>query len=101
MMPRPWHAGSLLAGVEQHLHPDADPEEGLAGLDRLVDDRLQARLPQLLHAPAEGAHAGQDDAGRLSGDGRVGGQGGVDPEVLQRLLGRAEVADAVVEDRDH
>ena len=31
----------------------------------------------------------------------IGDQGGVGAEVLQRLLGRAEVADAVVEDGDH
>jgi len=95
------HAGGLLAGVEQHLHPDADAEERLAGLDRLVDHRLEPRHPQLLHAPAEGPDAGQDDAGRPAGEGRIGGQGGLDAQMLQRLLGRAEVPDAVVEDGDH
>src|SRR4051794_26279273 len=99
--PEALHTGGLLAGVEQHLHPDADADERLAGLHRVVDHRLQPRFAQLLHTAAEGTDAGQDDTGRLPGHGRVGGQGGVGTEVLEGLLGRAEVADPVVENGDH
>ena len=55
---------------------------------------------QRLHAPTEGADAGQHDAVGVADQRRVGGEAGVGAEVLERLLGRAQVADLVVEDGD-
>ena len=52
------------------------------------------------HAAAERADAGQHHAGGLADEARVGGEAGVGADVLQRLLGRAQVADLVVEDGD-
>ncbi len=52
-------------------------------------------------AGAEGADAGKHDPrGRQGGLGAVD-EAGVGPDVQQCFLGRAEIADAVVEDRDH
>src|SRR4029078_1327351 len=82
------------------LHADADAEEGPLGFDRLERDLVEPRRPQRLHAPAEVAHPGKDDPRRVAHQTGIGRQPGVGPHVLERLLGRAQVADAVVEHCD-
>ncbi len=47
-----------------------------------------------------GADAGQHHAGRLADQPGVRGEAGVGPDVLEGLLGRAQVPDLVVEDGD-
>jgi hypothetical protein len=56
---------------------------------------------QRLHAPPERAHAGQHHrVGRGDLEAGIGGEAGVGADPLERLLGRAQVADAVVEHGD-
>src|SRR5215218_1366028 len=61
---------------------------------------LQAELTDPLHRPRHRADAGQDHpVGGLHLD-RVAGDRRGDADVLERLLGRAQVAHPVIEDRD-
>ena len=55
---------------------------------------------QRLHAATEGTDAGEHDAVGVADQPGIGGEPGVGAEVLERLLGRAQVADLVVEDGD-
>src|SRR5574337_429099 len=93
----------LLAVVEQHLHAHAHPEQRLArgGGEHRV---LQPGGDQLAHAVAHRPLAGKHDA--LGGDHLVGARRddhaiafGVG-HAQQRLRHRAQVAHAVVDDRD-
>src|SRR3546814_13477999 len=86
--------------MEELLNADAYADEGCAGGDHLVVHLVEAASAQLLHAPAEAADAREDHAGGLTDQVTVSGEASVGPEVLARLLGRAEVADLVVEHGD-
>ena len=91
----------LLALGEQELVAQADPEIGPAGRD-VGADRLDE--PEALEAPhgvREGAVPGDDQ--RASARHRPGvlGDHDVGHELGQRLPDAAEVAPAVVDDRDH
>ncbi len=92
-------ARALLAGVEEHLHADADAEERPPAGDGVEGHALQPGGPQRLHATPEGADAGQYDARRrrATRPGSAVSRASA-PDPHERLLGRAEVADAVVED---
>ena len=96
----PGHVGRLLAPPVEHLHADADAEERALGLDRLQGDLVEPGRAQRFHAATEVADAGQHDARRLADEAGIGGESGIGADLLERLLGRAEVADAVVEDGD-
>ena len=94
--------GRVLVGplVEQ-LESDADPEEGHATVDGRCGGTVQTGRAEGLGAPTERPHPGKDDSvgvGSLIG---VVDQAGVGAQMLEGLLGRPEVADAVVEDGDH
>src|SRR5260370_1692751 len=53
----------LLASIEQHLDPDADAEEGLAGTgDVVAQDLVEFQRAQVTHCRARRAYAGQDCA---------------------------------------
>ena len=62
--------------------------------------RSQPGAFERLHAATERADTRQHDAGGVGDDGRIGGQPRVGTDVLERLLRRAQVADAVVEHGD-
>ena len=98
--PRPAPAGVLLRLVVEQLHADADAEERHVARRRLRGDRREAGALERLHAPAERADAGQHDTGRVADDRLVRGEPRVGADAFERLLRRAEVADAVVEDGD-
>ena len=93
----PGHGGVLLGRLEQHLHADADAEERPPGVDGVERRLLQPGASQRRHAPAEGTHARQHDGVGVGDQPVVGGETGVGAHVRQRLLGRAQVADPVVE----
>ena len=98
--PQARHAGALDRALVEQLEPHADPEEGHARRHRGAGGLLQAAVAQRPRAGAERAHPRQHHGvGRLHG-GRVVDQARRRADVLERLLGRAEVADAVVEDGD-
>jgi len=96
--PEPGDARRLVAAVEEHLHPDADPEEGTPISSPGASRGFEAAGLQREHARAEVADAGQDHGiggGDLPG---VGREPRVGSEVLERLLGRSQVPDSVVDD---
>ena len=61
---------------------------------------LQSRAAERVHAGAERTHTGQHDAGGVTDQTGVGGEAGVGAALLDRLLRRVQVADAVVEHGD-
>jgi hypothetical protein len=91
----------LLAGVEQHLQPEADPEERAVARD-LEDDVAETRRVDRAHAVGHRRLAGQHDALGVAHLLRAAGDDDVDRrrDVAQRLRDRAKVAHAVVDDRD-
>ena len=93
-------AAELGRALEQQLHPQADPEHGPARLDELAQQVVVAEPAHLLHGLREGADAGQHHAVRAADTLVVARDLGLGAHVLERLLGRAQVAHAVVEDRD-
>ena len=100
MMPRPRAVRIFVAAVEQHLLADADPEERSTRQDRFVDDRFEPAAAQRVETGAERSDTGQHDGSGVAHQAGVGSEAGVGADVLQRLLRRAEVPDAVVEHGD-
>src|SRR5690606_27630082 len=94
------HTAVLFATLEQHLHADADAQQGFF-LGHLVHNLVPAQRAQLADAIANRPHAGQDYAVgienllRLTGDDDLARTG-----VLQRLGNRVQVAHAVIDDGD-
>src|SRR5438094_3934349 len=100
--PEPGCRGVFLAPFEEKLHPDAEAEERDAPFADRRDREVEAEPPQLAGAVAEVADTGKDD--RPRGEGL--GLGPRDAHVRragasQSALNAGEVADTVVEDRDH
>ena len=99
--PRPVGAGALDRALVEQLEPDAHPEEGHAGRDG--GSRAGASSPLSRSARAQAPKAptpGSTTASAASTVAGVGDQARRCADVLERLLGRAQVADAVVEDGD-
>ena len=92
--PRPGDAGRLLGALEEHLHADADAEERHAPARprRARAASSPVRRSASMQRP-KAPDPGQHDAGRVADQAGVGGEPGVGADVLQRLLGRAQVAD--------
>src|SRR3954451_9269954 len=95
-------AGALVLhrGVEEQLHAEADPEHRDAGLDPPGDQLVQADFVDAAHRLREGADARQDHAVRGLDARGIRRDLGLRPDLLQRLLDRAQVAHPVVEDGD-
>src|SRR5207248_7604529 len=93
---------SVLGGrLVKHLHAHADAEERKVAPGRVHGDGVEPRGPKRLQAATEGPDAGQDHAVGPLGLLGLGHQPGVTADALERLLGRPEVADPVVQDGDH
>src|SRR5207302_735553 len=100
--PEPGCRGIFLAPFEEKLHSDAQAEQRDAPFADRRDREVEAEPPQLAGAVAEVADTGKDDRPRGEGLGlgprhahvrRAGAS--------QSALNAGEVADTVVEDRDH
>ena len=89
----------LVAAIQQHLHAQADAQQRLVlrGLDHHL---VQLQSPQLIHAAAHAAHAGQHQAVTLEQFFRVIAD--LHPvritDSLQRFGQRVQVAHAVIND---
>ena len=68
--------------------------------DRVEDRLLEPGSPQGRHAAPERTDAREDHGCGVADQADVGREAGVGAHVVERLLGRAEVADAVVGDGD-
>src|SRR5581483_565345 len=91
-------AGALLAALEEELHPQADAQQRLAGVERL-EERV-AVGQQLGRGVPEGAHPGEDDGGRVEDGLGLRDEAGRGALALQRLADAVQVAHAVVQDGD-
>jgi hypothetical protein len=98
--PQPAIAAQLGRGVEQQLHPQAQPEDRRPLARALDHELVEAELAHRAHRGGEGAHAGDDEP--VGGAQRVvvGGQRDARADALERLLDAATVAHPVVDDAD-
>ena len=80
--------------------PEAEAEHRHAGVDALVQQLVEPERADRLHRLAERAHAREDDQRGVADAVVVGRPVGRRADVLERLLDAAEVAHAVVDDRD-
>jgi hypothetical protein len=92
---------ALFARLEEHLQPDAKPEEGFR-CGGLPDRFPQPVLVERAHAVGHCALAGEHHAVGAANGGGIGGDLdlGLGRDVQQRLLHRAQVAHSVVDDGD-
>ena len=86
--------------LEHELIPEAHAEHRLAPPRQLDDRPAQAVLGQPGQRGSKRPHTGQDDALGALQLGRIGGQAHLRPDMDQRALDRADVAHAVIHDRD-
>ena len=99
--PQPGVLPHFLAVLKQQLHADADAQQGPAAGGRLAHQVLEATAPQSCRARAKGANAGDDHAVRRPHLILVGCQHHRRADVLKSPLHIAQIANAVVDDRDH
>ncbi len=101
--PLPQALGALAvldAGVEHHLHADADAQHRTTAGEPTLDDLLAADRAQAGHHRGEGADPGHDEAVGADRGVLVGGELDVRAHARQRAHGRPDVAEAVVEHDD-
>src|SRR5690349_6613455 len=93
---------SLLAGTSEHLHADADAEHGHALLnDELVERRPHARAIQEAHRVVERSDAGKNELRRARKICWAARDRDRDTEALVTVGEGEDVAEAIVDDRDH
>ena len=90
----------LGAALVEQLHAEADAEDRHAGVAALAQQPVEAELAYRRHRRRKRADARQDDTVRGSHDVVLAGDRRAGADMLEGLLGRAQVAHAVVEDRD-
>src|SRR5579859_25733 len=94
-------AGVLLAAVEQELHADADAEDRHTALACVPQRRREAPAVELARAMAEVPDPRKDDRRRVAERDGLVDQVRACADRGERLAHAREVADAVVDDRDH
>ena len=99
--PRPRCAPVLLALLEQHLHADADAEQRRAPRDRLAQRPARGRAFRISSMVAPKAPSPGSTSASARAAAGIAGQHGLRPRVAEALGDAAQVADAVVDDRDH
>src|SRR5262249_14091683 len=101
------HRAELDALLEEDLHADADPEKGPTRERRVADDVDEAGRLQVLDAGTERTHPRQHDSVRTPDVARIAAHPDLDVasglvrRALEALGGAPQIADAVVDDRDH
>ena len=91
--------GRLIAALEQPLHSQAYPKEGLAGARALQHGISQTRVVEAAQR-GEVPDAGQNDLVRGCDGFRLRGYDDFSAEIVKRLLHRIQVAGAVIHDGD-
>src|ERR1700674_1186688 len=96
-------AGGAVLGapVEEQLHPQADPKERDPVANGRNDGLVEAPLPQAGHCRCRGANPRKDDGLRVGQILGGRGNGARGAEARQGILHPAQVAAAVVDERDH
>jgi hypothetical protein len=91
----------FFTGFEESLESETDAEKRDAGVDTADECVADVHLIERAQHLAEVAHAGQDDFGGAFECGCIAHEFIGCADFVQRVLDGAEVACAVVEDRDH
>ena len=92
----------LLAVLEQHLEPDADPEEGHPVLLHALGERVEeVGFPQRIERRGRRADTGQDEPFGLCDLLRLRHQPAFETEPLERVDDAGGVARSVVDHVDH
>src|SRR4030095_2964125 len=91
----------LFALGEKKLHPQTDPQEGLARTDRIHDRFDELEFLQVVHAVFEGAHAGEDDLICVGDLLWIARDHGVDPQMLEGLVDAAKISHSIIDDCNH
>ncbi|CDN44800.1 hypothetical protein BN871_FO_00040 [Paenibacillus sp. P22] len=98
---KPFMAAMLLALGEQQLHAEADAEQRLARSRVSPRCIVHAGLPQIGHRIPKSADAGKDGGIRFKNLVPVRGHDGFESEPLHRFADAVQIAEAVIDDRDH
>ena len=89
------------ARVEQELQAEADAEEGSVLADGVAQRSIQAACSKGGHRWGGGPHTGKDDGVRVHEPVRRRRDHRLGAERVERVLHAAQVAGAVVDQRDH
>ena len=100
-MPRPALVRGFFATLEEPLQPEADAEERNARADACDERVADVHFVEGAQHLAEVADAWQDDFRRALEPCRIADQLKGCADRIERILHGAEVARAVVKDRDH
>src|SRR5262245_60706578 len=98
---KPLLPSEFLALGKKQLEAETDAEEGFFLLHDLANRLDQAELAEIFHAGVESANTGQHDSPRRENLARIARHQGVEADALQALLHTAQIAHAVIDDRDH
>ena len=97
----PASLAELLARRKEELVPEADAEERPRAVERAAQGLDETARCEVRHRIVERAVAGQHDRVGVVDGARIFGHDGRNADALERLLHAAEIAAAVVDDRDH
>src|ERR1043166_2099758 len=92
---------SFLTALEKRLHAEADTEKRHAGADALEERPAHLERIERAHHLSEVADPGKQDPGGGTKAARGVGQDVFASQFRQGILHAAQVAGAVIEDRDH
>jgi hypothetical protein len=93
-------AAELRGALEEQLQPEADAEDRRPRQGPLGDQPVEPGRPDPLHRPREGTDAGKDQTVGGPDLVGIGGDRRPRPDVLERLLDRAQIAHPVIQDQD-
>ena len=93
--------GRFFARFKQRLQAEADAEERNTGADAFEQRFPHLQLVERAHHLSEMSHAGKNDFRRDAQARSVSNEFVLRADLRQRVLNRAQIARAVIEDRDH
>src|SRR5258708_1345142 len=94
-------AAVLLRLLEQELVAEAHAQQWLARFSHRRDASAEAVFRELFEGRRKSPNPRKDDSFRLFELFRIRGERGLGPDMRERSLDRADVAHAIVDDRDH
>ncbi|CAB4884526.1 unannotated protein [freshwater metagenome] len=86
--------------IEEHLHADADAEHRAAAREPAIDHDVASHCANPGHARSERPDPWEDERAGAQGGIEVSGDGDGGTDMLERPLGRPQIAGPVVEDED-
>ena len=92
---------SLFARSKQRLHPQTDSQERNAAANRFDQRPAHVELVQRAHHLPKVSDARQNELGRLANARGIADQFVIRPDRTERVLHRAQIPGAVIENRNH